>query len=135
MSRQDPVVMAISRAAAGRFHGRRPYVVISIRTPGESIAKLRSDPNRVARINAEFHDTTPEWERANPEPVEGMTERDASKIASFVLTHWRSADIVVHCHQGISRSAGLAAGILDAFSVDANAFEDGPTSRISTFVS
>jgi predicted protein tyrosine phosphatase len=42
------------------------------------------------------------------------------------MRHWDRCDIVVHCKFGVSRSAGVAAGILDALSLDAKAYEDEP---------
>jgi predicted protein tyrosine phosphatase len=109
-----------------RFRHDTPYVVISIRSPGDSIPKLRFDPFRVARINLAFWDTTPKWEANLDEPVPAMSELDAKRIAKFVASHWGQRHIVIHCVAGISRSAGAAAGILDAFSLDPREFESAP---------
>jgi hypothetical protein len=59
----------LSRLQAIRHCGDTPYVVISIRSPGDSIPKLQADPFRIARINLAIYDTTPEWEAASREPV------------------------------------------------------------------
>jgi predicted protein tyrosine phosphatase len=109
-----------------RFRHDAPYIVLSIRSPGDSIPRLRPDPQRVARINLAFHDTTPEWEERSLEPLIPMSRQDAGRIARFVASHWGRSMIVIHCVAGISRSAGVAAGILDAMSIDAAEFEVPP---------
>ena len=109
-----------------RFRHESPYVVISIRSPGDSIPKLRFDPFRVARINLAFYDTTPKWEANLDDPVAAMSEVEAKRIAQFVAAHWGQRHIVIHFVAGISRSAGAAAGILDAFSLDPSEFESAP---------
>src|ERR1022692_4512732 len=108
-------IIVLSRLAAIRFRHNAPYVVVSIRSPHDSIPKLRFDQHRIARINLAFHDTTPEWEERSLEPLAPMSQADAKRIASFAAVHWGRCDIVIHCVAGISRSAGAAAGILDAF--------------------
>lgn len=119
-------IIVLSRLAAIRFQHREPYVVISIRSPGDSIPKLRFDPFRIARINFAFYDTTPEWEVNAEDPVPAMSVPEARRIAAFVIAHWGQRHIVIHCVAGISRSAGAAAGILDALSLDPQEFEGPP---------
>jgi hypothetical protein len=87
---------------------------------------LWPDPNRIARLNAVFYDTTPEWEDVHPDPVEVMSPKDAARIAAFVARHWQVAQLIIHCAMGISRSAGVAAGLLDALEFDPRAFEVDP---------
>jgi predicted protein tyrosine phosphatase len=115
-----------SRVQATKYRGDAPYIVISIRSPGESIPKLKPDPFRIARINLAIYDTTPEWEALSSSPVAAMTIENAHRLGRFVMRHWDRCDIVVHCKFGVSRSAGVAAGILDALSLDAKAYEDEP---------
>jgi len=124
-SSNDKLVV-LSRRQAIHHSGDTPYVVISIRSPGESIPKLRADPFRIARINLAIHDTLPEWEAVSYQPVPVMTIGDAQRIARFVAHHWERCKIVVHCRLGVSRSAGIAAGVLDALSSDANPYEQSP---------
>jgi predicted protein tyrosine phosphatase len=119
-------IIVLSRRAAVRFRQESPYVVVSIRSPGDTVPKLRSDPFRIARINLAFYDTTPEWEARLTDPVPAMTALEARRIAHFVASHWGRSDIVIHCVVGISRSAGAAVGILDAFSQDAREFQGPP---------
>lgn len=48
-----------------------------------------------------------------------MTDEDAVKIKDFVLKWKDKVDTIwVHCDAGISRSAGVAAGILEALGED-----------------
>jgi predicted protein tyrosine phosphatase len=113
-------------------------VVISIRSPGDSLPKLRFDPFRVARINVAFWDTTPKWEANVDNPVPAMSEVEAKRIAKFVASHWGQRHIVIHCVAGISRSAGAAAGILDAFLLDPREFESAlyePNPHVRSMVS
>jgi predicted protein tyrosine phosphatase len=119
-------LLVLSRLEASRYRGDAPYVVISIRSPGKAIPKLRPDRFRMARINLAIYDTTPEWEALSSEPVAAMTTANAERIAAFVARYWGLCDIVIHCKFGVSRSAGVAAGILDAFSLDATSYEQAP---------
>lgn len=119
-------LVVLSRFQVTRYLGEAPYVVVSIRSPRDPIARLKSDPLRVARINLAFCDTTPEWEQANSEPLPVMTAADAQRIVQFLARYWARCVVVVHCKFGSSRSAGVAAGILDAFSLDAKAYESDP---------
>jgi predicted protein tyrosine phosphatase len=119
-------LVVLSRLQAIRHRGDAPYVVISIRSPGESIPKLQIDPFRIARINLAIYDTLPEWEALSREPVPAMTMGDAQRIARFIAHYWGRCRVVVHCRLGVSRSAGVAAGILDALSLDATLYERAP---------
>jgi predicted protein tyrosine phosphatase len=121
-----PRLTALSRFQATRYCGNAPYIVISIRSPGDPIPKLKSDPFRISRINLAIYDTTPEWEALSSNPVAAMTTDNAHRLAGFVTRHWQRCDIVVHCKFGVSRSAGVAAGILDALSLDARPYEVEP---------
>ena len=117
-------IRVLSRANATRYRGRAPYVVISIRSPGESPPKLRDDPFRVARLNLIFDDWAPSW---GPDEAVLMTEEHASRLAKFVTRHLPSTKhLVVHCRMGISRSAGVAVGILEALGESPNEFTEPP---------
>lgn len=52
-----------------------------------------------------------------------MTVDDAQRIARF-LTRVPTADVIVHCDAGLSRSAGVAAAVLKHFSGDDSAVFD-----------
>jgi predicted protein tyrosine phosphatase len=116
----------LSRVQATRYRGEVPYVVVSIRSPGHPIARLKPDPLRVARINLAFYDTTPEWEELSSDPVAAMTAEDAQRLARFLVRYWERCAVIVHCKFGVSRSAGVVAGLLDACSVDASSYENPP---------
>jgi predicted protein tyrosine phosphatase len=116
----------LSRSQATRYRGEVPYVVVSIRSPGHAIARLKTDPLRVARINLAFYDTTPEWEVLCSDPVAAMSAEHAQRLARFIVRYWDRFAIVVHCKFGVSRSAGVVAGILDAFALDASSYESAP---------
>jgi predicted protein tyrosine phosphatase len=81
---------------------------------------------RVARINLAFYDTTPEWEALSSNPVAAMTVGNAQRLARFMVRYWDRCAVVVHCKFGVSRSAGVVAGILDAFALDASSYESAP---------
>ena len=119
-------LIVLSRRQAVRYLGDAPYVVVSIRSPRESIPRLRPDPLRLARINFTIYDTTPEWEELSLDPVAPMTMENARRLARFVMRNWERGDIVVHCKFGVSRSAGVATGILDALLLDATPYESDP---------
>lgn len=117
-------MLVLSRLNATRYRGREPYVVISIRSPGESLPKLRDDPFRVARLNLIFDDWAPSW---GPDEAVLMSEEHASRLANFLARHLPSTKhVVVHCQMGISRSAGVAAGILEALGESPSEFTQPP---------
>lgn len=94
-------------------------VIISIRTPGDEKAKFDSNNKTIKDIlYLEFYDIS----YNSQEIFKGyapMTDEDAVKIKDFVLKWKDKVDTIwVHCDAGISRSAGVAAGILEAFGED-----------------
>ena len=54
-----------------------------------------------------------------------MTDDDARTVTDFVRKY-RDKNIIVHCDAGISRSAGIAAGILKLFTGDDFQIFDNP---------
>lgn len=132
-------VTAYSRreiAAVERFDS--PHVVVSItdpmpilfgrgggaKVPSNAVAVLRlqfwdCDPDALRRNFAEFEKTAEEW---NVEATRGfmeqqlaasMTAEHAEAIRDLVEAN-ATADLAVHCEAGISRSAGVAAGLVAA---------------------
>lgn len=94
-------------------------VIISIRTPGDEKAKFDSNNKTIKDIlYLEFYDIS----YNSQEIFKGyapMTDEDAVKIKDFVLKWKDKVDTIwVHCDAGISRSAGVAAGILEGFGED-----------------
>lgn len=94
-------------------------VIISIRTPGDEKAEFNSNNKTIkAILYLEFYDIS-----YNSQEIfkgyEPMTDEDAVKIRDFVLKWKDKVDTIwVHCDAGISRSAGVAAGILEALGED-----------------
>lgn len=80
--------------------------VISINTPGEGYL-----PFTVPVLYLDFPDI---------EDNSGISHWDAEKIAHFVMHNISNgnAHIFVHCDQGVTRSAGVAAAILRAYGKD-----------------
>lgn len=84
-----------------------PYAcVISINTLGREHLDIATPV-----LYLDFNDTTDE---------NGISMFDARKIAIFVSSNVAQGNkhIIIHCDQGISRSAGVAAAILKAYNMD-----------------
>lgn len=84
-----------------------PYAcVVSINTPGREHLDIATPV-----LYLDFNDTTDET---------GISMMDAHKISIFVSSNVAQGNkhIIVHCDQGISRSAGVAAAILKAYNMD-----------------
>lgn len=94
-------------------------VIISISTPGDEKAEFDSNNITIKDIlYLEFYDIS-----YNSQEVfkgyESMSDEDAVKIRDFVLKWKGKVDTIwVHCDAGISRSAGVAAGILEVLGED-----------------
>ncbi len=94
-------------------------VIISIRTPGDEKAEFDSNNKTIKDIlYLDFYDIS----YNSQEIFKGykpMSDEDAVRIRDFVLK-WKDKvyTIWVHCDAGISRSTGVAAGILEVFGED-----------------
>lgn len=94
-------------------------VIISISTPGDEKAEFDSNNKTIKDIlYLDFYDIS-----YNSQEIfkgyEPMADEDAVKIRDFVLKWKDKVDTIwVHCDAGISRSAGVAAGILEALGKD-----------------
>lgn len=100
-------------------------VIISIRTPGDEKAKFDSNNKTIKDIlYLEFYDIS----YNSLEIFRGytpMTDNDAIQIRDFVLKWKDKVDTLwIHCDAGISRSAGVAAGILEALGEDSSPIFD-----------
>ena len=89
-------------------------VIISIKTPEDEQAVFNAENNSIKDIlYLSFYDVSTETQdifKGYP----AMTDEDALNIKNFVLKWKDRVDIIiVHCDAGVSRSAGVAAGILD----------------------
>lgn len=93
--------------------------IISISTPGDEKAEFDRNNKTIKDIlYLEFYDIS-----YNSQEIfkgyEPMTDEDAVKIKDFVLKWKDEVDTIwVHCDAGISRSAGVAAGIIEALGED-----------------
>ena len=99
-------VLVLDRKTAATTTMGVPYIVISITNIGSQEAVLAESPLRLGVLRMQFRDT---------ERAAGFTEVQAEAAVRFVQEHADALrGIVVHCEFGISRSAGLAAGLAEA---------------------
>lgn len=102
---KDLTVDVMSRLHMEHIMGQLPKnsCVVSINTPGEPHL-----PIPVPVLYLDFPDT---------EDHAGMSATDADKVVCFIAKNVNcgNCNIYVHCDQGISRSAGVAAAILRAY--------------------
>ncbi len=97
-----------SREAAERHPHAADSAVISITDPGSPPAKLDAAFAHVLRVS--FWDAVPADPFQPPLPGQ-FTHEHAQRVAAFVLARHREArsyDLLVHCEQGVSRSAAVA---------------------------
>lgn len=108
-------VIFVSRTAAEYLSGNwKDWAIISISdplSPGE--AKLQEELfYQILRVG--FHDVLPG--RNYDEPTVMMVDKDARKIVDFVREVAPNVNgILVHCKAGLSRSAGVAKWICEAY--------------------
>lgn len=116
------IIIVLSRMNAEKLSYKdysSDKVIISISTPGDEEAEFDKNNKTIKDIlYLEFYDIS----YNSQEIFKGyapMTDEDAVKIRDFVLK-WKNKvnTIWVHCDAGISRSAGVAAGILEALGKD-----------------
>jgi predicted protein tyrosine phosphatase len=104
------------------FCSEYPYVLISITDPRQTPANLPEDPYRKDVLRLEFHDLT--------EPLPGypevFAEEHAQKIVTFLRDVPWDTHVIVHCEAGVSRSAGVAAGIAQWRNCDKEQFYKHP---------
>ena len=89
----------------------KKYAIISIKNPNHTATlKFRKEGNCLAALNLEFSDVTPAIKLVN---TRLMTMEDAWKIHDFVEEIPAETEtLVIHCEQGRSRSAAIAAALL-----------------------
>lgn len=99
-------VMSRSKIVAIKEQLPNNACVISINTPKEGYLSFS-----VPVLYLDFPDI---------EDNNGMSLFDANKVAHFVMQNVKNgfSHIYVHCDQGVSRSAGVAAAILRAYGKD-----------------
>lgn len=109
-------VLFCNREEAEEFSSRaylERFAVISITDPGSKPARLRETAECVGILRLEFHDLD--------RPIDGLDDYklfmpdDARQIADFVRgVKSKIGTLLIHCEAGISRSASVAAAVLDA---------------------
>lgn len=95
-------------------------IVISIMNPGYAIFAPHSisekeEKNRHQVLRLEFDDV---WAENYQLGEEIVTKDTVAEVIDFVSTHYDNADdsltVLIHCHQGVSRSAGMAIAVYSA---------------------
>ena len=91
---------------------RSSFVVISITNPGVPRARIKKVSGLKDVLYLSFNDSEPVDGLKLPQEIRLMTEDHARDIWKFVDQHkGQVGAIVVHCHQGMSRSPAIAAAI------------------------
>lgn len=102
-------VSFVSRAAAEAAHFTADTAIISITDPGKRVAQLDAWFSRVLRLS--FFDAIP-GDEFIPIPIPGCFDRGMAQDILAFLTALQADDLayqlVVHCEQGLSRSAAVA---------------------------
>lgn len=98
-------------------HGNQPLAVISISGGWDSKPEFKESVNHIIHYS-EFNDV-----------LEGypgfITIKQAVSVAGFILTlPVTTHTLLVHCQQGVSRSAAVAAAIMTHFTNDASSVFD-----------
>ena len=100
---------------------RSTYAVISIRDPGSRKAKIPATSGLKDILYLAFHDAEPSPSLPLPERVRPITEKQAAEIWEFVDRVKDTVDtLVIHCHQGMSRSPAVAAAVSEYLKLDTN---------------
>ena len=102
-----PEVIVASRSAAESYTPSPEAVAISVRSPRSHAAALPDGFGNVLRLS--FDDV--EEPRPN---CEVLSDGDAERIARFLVFNRNAKKLLIHCEAGVSRSAGIKLGIMDA---------------------
>lgn len=95
-------------------------IVVSIMNPGYTIFAPQSisekeEENRHSVLRLEFDDV---WAENYQLGQEIVTIDTVAEVIDFVSTHYDNAEdnltVLIHCHQGVSRSAGMAIAVYSA---------------------
>lgn len=119
-------VVVMSKAEARRFSYKikenpdgKKYAIISISNIGD-------DANHFARSDAIIGILRLYFNDVDGRNIGAMHMSDAEKILEFMKRIGKKVNtVIVHCEAGVSRSAGVAAALLDVYKHDGNAiFQD-----------
>ncbi|MGC4043106.1 MAG: hypothetical protein QM758_04815 [Armatimonas sp.] len=96
------------RMSVGQIDPSVPHVLVSITDPGAPEAELAPSETRIAVLRLQFWDTDDPDTNLNG----GITAAQAKEIVEFIRLHRPNIQrIVCQCEAGVSRSAGVAAGL------------------------
>jgi predicted protein tyrosine phosphatase len=96
------------RASVGEIDPGVPHILVSITDPDAPEATLAPSESRLAVLRLQFWDTDDPDTNLNG----GMTEEQGQQVVAFVAEHRpHIRRIVCQCEAGVSRSAGVAAGL------------------------
>jgi predicted protein tyrosine phosphatase len=116
-----------------------PNVIISIRTPGAPMARIRRGPQTRDILFMAFPDLDENY-RALPAGEKRYNdgalfdEDDAKEILAFVDLHKNHIEsIIVHCEGGMSRSPGVAAALSKLLTGDDTRFFKSKTPNMLVY--
>lgn len=115
-----PRLTVLSQRAAERYRPAQPAACISVTGSGAGAAPLPLAYRAVLRL---VFDDVPTSRGDAPPGARAFRPCDAREVAAFVrrvLEAHAPAELVVHCHFGASRSAGLALGIAEGLGYPAD---------------
>jgi predicted protein tyrosine phosphatase len=97
-----------------------PHLIVSISTPGEPEAQLRTNTATCALVQLQFHDFDDraliEISSRHPDAVRDYEPRcfspvQARQVLDAIKQHPHAEELIVHCDAGLSRSPGVAAAL------------------------
>lgn len=101
----------MSKKIAETYTSPFKYILISITEPGEDVPFFVHDPNRKGVLSVKIHDVD-DVKLANEYGYKILDSNQAENIIKFVEEYKDKIEqIAVHCHAGVSRSAGCAAAL------------------------
>ena len=104
----------LSREKVANFDYEKPYILISIVAPGDEECYLMYSDTRLNVLRMKFHDINNKDKEYFSE-ISSMvffTKEHAREIIDFVNKYIDRIDLIaVNCDGGISRSAGVVAGL------------------------
>ena len=120
-------ILVMSQKKAEDFipETNKSYVCISITDPEGGFAYLK-DKYYLNIFRLQFHDIDKNIMESLGNFYFGMNEEQVKDIKIFLNKYWDKIDyILIHCHAGISRSAGIAAAIEKFYSDDDSKYFGG----------
>lgn len=107
-------VIFVSQPQAERIGGRQTAALISITDPGAPVAQL--SPGWGALLRLAFHDADPVTFPDSDLHLTRMSIEQAIAVRCFLAgLPAQVRTLVIHCRSGISRSAGLAKAVAEAY--------------------